>query len=940
MKHSLTQFLLLLLALVLGTNYAAQAQTTYTQVPLTPASFTADVVANGAAAVSPVNSTTADTDGAGFYLISQDYYTNTTPHTSGIPNNGVIQNTLAGPTALTYQLASLSANNSMRIASTGIGTITFATPIAASEINILGVSGSGISTFDVTVNYSNATTTVFPAQTYPDWFGISATQNVFGMTGRGSAATPVSTPYTAANTAPFFDQLRLTIPAAKTGTTITSITFNKTSTTGVLNIMAVTAGVTPLCTAPPTSLATVASTTAAGGTALTTACSSTNIFLSVTGVPTNSGYTYQWQSSTTSATTGFTNIAGATSSTYTATGQTATTYYRVLVSCQFSTTAATASTAVQVAQSPLTACYCLPTYSNGGPSDNIERVRLGALDNNTASLGNPSPYYHDYSPAQIGTGATLAIPNLARGNTATVTLDFGADGVQNSAVWIDFNQDGTFSASEYFTQGTTVGANGTAFIPVVVPATATMGNTRMRVRGGDDLQPTATQACGATGSTFGEAEDYLVNITAACTATSAAFSYGSTSSFCTSGTTNPTVTLASGATAGTFSSTTGLTINATTGAITLSSSTPGTYTVTNTVATSGTNCASGATTTVTITAPATASFSYSSGPYCVSSGTSPAPTLATGATAGTFTSTTGLTIAVNGTITPSSSTPGTYTVTNTVAGGGGCAAATATATIVIRAAPTANFSYPTTLLCANTPGTKTPTLATGATAGTYSLPTATGLSINATTGVVTVGSTATAGTYTVTNTVAAATGCAAVTSTASFTISALPATPTLMVMGTSATGITLMSSSATGNQFYLNGAPVAGATGQNYLVNSGQNNGSYTVTVTNAAGCSATSAPVTVTVTATAPPAANTSLTLYPNPSHDGHLTLELRGYQQAVALEVVNVLGERVYAGAVNGTALTRQQALDLSALPAGVYLLQVRPADGSLETRRFVRE
>ena len=34
----------------------------------------------------------------------------------------------------------------------------------------------------------------------------------------------------------------------------------------------------------------------------------------------------------------------------------------------------------------------------------------------------------------------------------------------------------------------------------------------MRIRGGDDAQMTSAQACGATNSTWGEAEDYLVNI--------------------------------------------------------------------------------------------------------------------------------------------------------------------------------------------------------------------------------------------------------------------------------------------------------------------------------------------------------------------------------------------------------------------------------------------
>lgn len=57
--------------------------------------------------------------------------------------------------------------------------------------------------------------------------------------------------------------------------------------------------------------------------------------------------------------------------------------------------------------------------------------------------------------------------------------------------------------------------------------------------------------------------------------------------------------------------------------------------------------------------------------YFQSAAATAAPTLATGATAGAFTSTAGLTLnAATGIITPGTSTPGTYTITNTVAGAG------------------------------------------------------------------------------------------------------------------------------------------------------------------------------------------------------------------------------------------------------------------------------
>jgi hypothetical protein len=762
---------LLPLALAWGLSLPSWGQVTYSTVPLTAASFSADVIANGTAAVSPATVATADVDGAGYYLISQDYYTATTPHTSGIPNSGLIPNSIAGLSGLTYQLASFSANNSLRLGSAGsTGTVTFATPTAASEVYVLAISGSGPATVNMTVSYSDGTNTVFASQAYPDWFTVSATQNVFGTSGRASTATPISA--TAANnTAPFLSQVKLTIPAAKISTTITGISFTTATGSGVLNVLAVSAGVPlPNCSAAPASLQTVASTTAAGGTALTSACVSTSIYLSVTGATNLAGYTYQWQSSTTSATTGFTNITGATSSTYTATGQAATTYYRVLVGCQFAGTGSTptASTAVQVTQNAAASCYCTPAYTNGGPNDNIARVQLGALDNNTSAAGNASPYYTNYSAQQTGTGATLQVPILALGSTATATLTFGTDSNQYNAIWIDFNQNGSFEASEYFAGPKATGTTPIT-VSIVVPATATLGQTRMRVRGGDDNALTSGQSCST--NSYGEAEDYLVNIatTVSCTPSTATFSYPA-ASYCTNGTTAPTVVLAAGATAGTFSSTAGLTINATTGAITLSSSTAGTYTVANTVAATATGCAS-----------------------------------------------------------------------------------TATATV---------------------------------------------------------------------------------------TVAAAPATPTLTSSGTAATGITLTSSAATGNQFFLNGTAIVGATGTSYLINSGTKNGSYTVTVTNAAGCSATSAAVNVTVTAAISAQANTTLTVSPNPTPDGLVSLELSGFREAVTLTVTNTLGQRVAESTVASAALGQKQTLNLSALPAGVYVLQARTASGAVEVRRIVRE
>jgi len=414
-------------------------------------------------------------------------------------------------------------------------------------------------------------------------------------------------------------------------------------------------------------------------------------------------------------------------------------------------------------------------------------------------------------------------------------------------------------------------------------------------------------------------------------ALTAGFSYAATS-YCTSASGTVAPTLSAGAASGTFSSTTGLTLDAATGAITPGTSTPGTYTVTNTVAASGGCAAATATTTVTITAPATAGFSYAAASYCTSATGTATPVLTSGATAGTFSSTTGLSInAATGVITPGTSTPGTYTVTNTVAASGPCSAVTATATVTITAPATAGFSYANAAYCVG--GTSpSPTLASGATAGTFS--STAGLVINATTGAINL-TTSTPGTYTVTNTVAASGGCAVVTATITLTINATPAQPTVSVRYNGPV-TTLTSSAATGNQWYLNGTVIAGATAQDYVVNSAAQYGAYTVVVTNAAGCASVPSATQV-VTSGVKPLAGSSLTLYPNPTTDGMLTVKLAGYNKAVELTVYNAIGQQVRTLTVPAGRL--DQPLDLTQLPSGVYMLRAR-TEGGLDVRRIVKE
>lgn len=87
---------------------------------------------------------------------------------------------------------------------------------------------------------------------------------------------------------------------------------------------------------------------------------------------------------------------------------------------------------------------------------------------------------------------------------------------------------------------------------------------------------------------------------------------------------------------------------------------------------------------LTVTPLPVATFSYTGSPYCINAA-NPLPTFSGGGVAGTFSSTSGLVFVSTSTgqVDLASSTPGTYTVTNTIVAAGGCGTVVATSPITI-----------------------------------------------------------------------------------------------------------------------------------------------------------------------------------------------------------------------------------------------------------------
>ena len=255
----------------------------------------------------------------------------------------------------------------------------------------------------------------------------------------------------------------------------------------------------PPCTGKP----------AAGTVNALTPCPNKDFPLALTGTSVVTGLSYNWQSTTTPTIPGSWNSVGILNPTQAiATGNIAAPrWFRCIVTCTNPGGLPDTSAPVLFNLSSFLYCYCIPTYANGGGGDNITSVKLKNLLNNTT--GNAAPYYHDYTSQQP---TPLPIPVLTQGATDTVIITFGTDANQYNGVWIDFDRNGTFDTYEYFTSGTNAGGSGTAKVVFTTPAGGPVGITRMRVRGGDDSQPSNTQPCGASNSTWGEAEDYFVEI--------------------------------------------------------------------------------------------------------------------------------------------------------------------------------------------------------------------------------------------------------------------------------------------------------------------------------------------------------------------------------------------------------------------------------------------
>ncbi len=143
---------------------------------------------------------------------------------------------------------------------------------------------------------------------------------------------------------------------------------------------------------------------------------------------------------------------------------------------------------------PFTGTYCTGAYTTGsGAGDYLTNVTLGTINNTTGASASPYNTYYN-----------LLNTNLTAGSPYTITGTIANGGTEDVAVWIDYNQDGSFDPSEKLGEQQTL----TFSIPFTVPLGAFNGVTRMRVR--NVYSTTGILPCSSY--TYGEIEDYNVII--------------------------------------------------------------------------------------------------------------------------------------------------------------------------------------------------------------------------------------------------------------------------------------------------------------------------------------------------------------------------------------------------------------------------------------------
>ena len=270
-----------------------------------------------------------------------------------------------------------------------------------------------------------------------------------------------------------------------TASTTYAFTVQAKDAAGNISVASNTVSVTTLT--PDTTAPTAPTLSASGTTSTTTNLSWTGATdnVAVTGYNVYRGTTLL--GSTTTATT------------YAVTGLTASTAYTFYVQAKDAAgNVSVASNIVSVTTlAASTVTYCT-SQGNSTVDEKIGKVVFGTISNTSTGTAG----YEDF---------TVLSTNAVRGTAYTITITPSWTATkykEGYAVWIDYNKDGDFldTGEKVWTKAasTTTPVSGT----FTIPATATLGATRMRVQ----MSYNAVQTSSCAAFSYGQVEDYTINI--------------------------------------------------------------------------------------------------------------------------------------------------------------------------------------------------------------------------------------------------------------------------------------------------------------------------------------------------------------------------------------------------------------------------------------------
>ncbi len=322
-------------------------------------------------------------------------------------------------------------------------------------------------------------------------------------------------------------------------TSIASFPGNITITGGGLsatvNIALTGNGVTACSSTPTGGTATINGSSSASGS------SSTTFNLTASGM-TSSAVTYQWQTATASSGP-YTDIPGANTVSYAYTGLTVNRWFRLNTTCA---SFGTASSSTVTATFVLPVSGCVPTGAANGMSSyycgygTANPFVITALTTLTdVNSYSSTPYYHDMTGSMSFSAAQGGVYRVDMNSTNCWTT---------GAIWIDFNDNGSFDNTTELVGGYSAGYFGfyncTGVRPtfnITIPAGATLGAHRLRAEAGytgaNTPSPTSTTypgwpylpPCPASPTQYADTRDYICVIAApspTVTATPSSITFG------------------------------------------------------------------------------------------------------------------------------------------------------------------------------------------------------------------------------------------------------------------------------------------------------------------------------------------------------------------------------------------------------------------------------